>query len=93
MQIDGHLLALVLNITVGNNEEIDIVAQVHPTKGLILPKDLQFIVLDEKGEVCLETQAREADNWMKLEFDGEFGEIFSIKLTLGNASITEYFVI
>lgn len=93
IQIHSYSLALVLSITVGNIEEIDIVAQVYPTKGLILPKDLQFTVLDDKGEICLETQAREADNWMKLEFDGKFGESFSIKLALRNASITEYFVI
>ena len=93
IQINSHPLALVLTITPGKNEEIDIVAQVYPTKGLILPKDLRFIVLDETGAVCIETQAREADDWLKLEFDGQFGESFSIKLALGNATITEYFII
>lgn len=93
IQINGHPVALVITITISNNEETYILAQVYPTKGLILPQDLQFIVLDEAGEICIETQARETDNWMKLEFDGEIGESFSIKLALRNASITEHFVI
>ena len=34
-----------------------------------------------------------ADNWIQLEFRGEPGERFSVKVALGDASIVEHFVI
>jgi hypothetical protein len=52
-------------------------------------------VLDEAGVTCpeLQVQARSDDNWIQLEFSGEPGERFSLKLALGDVSITEDFVI
>jgi len=38
-------------------------------------------------------RSRKADNWIQLEFRGELGEGFSVKVALGDASIVENFVI
>ncbi len=41
-----------------------------------------------------EAQARSVlDNWIQLEFSGELGEQFSVKVSLGDISITEDFTI
>ncbi|MBD2103986.1 DUF1822 family protein [Leptolyngbya sp. FACHB-261] len=91
--LSGHQVALIITLLQTAAEEMDIRAEVRPAGGqLCLPPELQLIVLDHSG-ICLQTQARNADNRIQLEFSGEVGEQFSIKLVLGNVDLTEDFVI
>jgi hypothetical protein len=67
---------------------------VHPIGNQnYLPSLLQLIVLDESGETFLQAQARSADNYIQLQFSGEPGERFSVKITLNDVSIIEDFAI
>lgn len=94
MQLAGHSVALIVRIAPSLDEEVDIRLRVYPVGGQIyLPLGLQLIVLDESGATCLEAQARSDDNWIQLKFSGEPEEQFSVKVALGNVSITEDFVI
>jgi len=94
MQLAGHPVALIVRIAPSSDEEVDIRLRVYPVGGQIyLPLGLQLIVLDESGATCLEAQARSDDNWIQLKFSGEPEEQFSVKVALGNVSITEDFVI
>ncbi len=94
IQLAGHPVALLVYFTPEQNNKWNIVLQVHPGSGHpYLPPLLQLIVLDDTGAVFLEAQARKADNWIQLEFRGEIGEQFRVKVALGDASITEDFVI
>lgn len=93
-QLASSLVALIVAIAPVADDKMDISVRVYPAGGEIcLPPSLQLIVLDESGATCMEAQARNADSWMQLEFSGEPGEPFSVKLALGDVSITEYFVI
>ena len=58
-----------------------------------LPPLLELIVIYETGATFLQAQARSKDNYIQLEFSGEPREQFSIKVVLGDASITEDFVL
>ena len=49
------------------------------------------MVLDEGGDNFLEARSGAADNCIQLEFSGEPGERFTIKIVLGDACITEDF--
>lgn len=94
MLLTGHSVTLIVTLAPSSNEELKIRLRVNPAGGQIyLPPHLQLIVLDESGATCLQAQARNADNWMQLEFSGEPGERFGVKLALRDVSITEYFVI
>ena len=94
MQLAGHPLALIVTIVPFSDEKMYIRLRLCPAGGQIyLPSSLQLIVLDESGATCLEGRARNADNWMQLQFTGEPGERFSVKIAFGDVSITEYFVI
>lgn len=94
MQLAGHPVALIVRIAPSSDEEVDIRLRVYPVGGQIyLPLGLQLIVLDESGATCLEAQARSDDNWIQLKLSGEPEEQFSVKVALGNVSITEDFVI
>lgn len=94
VQIASQPFALVVDFTSVAEPRKDIRLQVHPSGDQIyLPPALQLIVLDETGVIFLEAQARSADNYIQLQFSGLPGEKFSVKVALGEASITEDFVI
>lgn len=94
VQIASQPFALIVDFTSVSEPRKDIRLQVHPSGNQIyLPPALQLIVLDETGLVFLEAQARSADNYIQLQFSGLPGEKFSVKVALGEASITEDFVV
>lgn len=57
-----------------------------------LPGQLQVLVLDEQGKSVLQAEAGSSES-IEFQFSGEPGESFSVKLTLGDVSITEKFLI
>jgi Protein of unknown function (DUF1822) len=94
IQLANHPVALILHFTNASENKRNILLQVHPGGGkTYLPPEVELIVLDDKGDVFLEAKSRKADNWIQLEFRGEPGERFSVKVALGDASIVENFVI
>lgn len=96
MQLAGQRVVLIVAITPSSDEEADIRVRVCPTGSQIhLPPGLQLTAFDASGATSpdLEAQARSDDNWIQLEFDGKPGEHFSVKVTLGDVSVAEYFVI
>lgn len=94
MQIAGYSLALIVELRAQSEQRKTIIIQVHPTGNqFYLPPLLNLTVLDEFGLIFLEAQARSADNYIQLQFSGLPGEQFSVKVALGDASITEDFVV
>jgi hypothetical protein len=72
---------------------MDIWLEVYPTpEQSHLPPDLQVMVLDDDGVAVMQACARSTKN-IQLNFSGEPGERFGIKIVLGNTSITEAFII
>ncbi|MEZ2228919.1 DUF1822 family protein [Microcoleus sp.] len=93
IQLVGHPVALIVYFNPEPNKKWNILLQLRPGGGqTYLPPDVQMIVLDA-GEVFLEARSRSADNWIQLEFTGQPGERFSVKVALGDASIVEDFAI
>ncbi|MEC4991807.1 MAG: DUF1822 family protein, partial [Oscillatoria sp. PMC 1068.18] len=57
-----------------------------------LPEDLQLIISNDRGEVVMQAIAKRTEN-IQLEFSGEIGEGFSVRVALGESSISESFII
>ena len=94
IQLPGQSLALVVTLTPKTSVEIQILLQVHPTgKQAYLPDNLTVKVLDELGAAVMEAHARTANTHITLEFSAQLGEHFSVKLELGDISLTENFVV
>lgn len=90
----GLSAILLVEIQRSENDNIDIVLQVHPRMPQpFLPPDLQLLVLDEAGNEFMEARSRHADNYIQLQFGGNPGEKFSVKIALGNARAIEEFEI
>ncbi|MBH8554934.1 DUF1822 family protein [Nostocaceae cyanobacterium CENA357] len=87
-------VVLVVTLPPDKEQEMDILVEVHPTNGQdYLPPNLHLMVLDFEGASVMEAQTRSSNKNIQLEFSCEIGERFSVKLALGDISITENFAI
>ena len=90
----GQSVAVIVAIAGESEQEMDISVEVQPPKGqTYLPPNLQLIVLDEDGEAVIDAHARNDNKNIQLEFGGEPGDRFSVKVALGDVSVTENFVV
>jgi hypothetical protein len=86
-------IELSLGLTPVDINEFNIWVGVYPTGDRThLPVNLQLAILNQVGEAVMQVQAKTTEN-IQLEFSGEPGEQFSVRLTLGEVSVTEVFVI
>lgn len=93
LERNGEQMALVIGIKSTILSELDISVAVYPTNNQVyLPSDLELMVLDKAGEAVMQAKARSTES-IQLEFSGEAGESFGVKVALGEFSITEEFVI
>jgi transcriptional regulator with XRE-family HTH domain len=95
LQIDliTHTVNLVMSLTRENADNVIVNLKVFPTyENPNLPPNLKLILLTE-GEVFKEVTSRSADQYIQYEFEAEPGDEFAVKLALGDAEITEDFVV
>lgn len=86
-------VALFVELMTTEAPDIDISVEVYPTNGQKnLPNDLQLMVLDDQGETLMQARANKTENLL-FELSGEPGEHFTVKLALGDFSVTENFLI
>ncbi|MEG3849898.1 DUF1822 family protein [Microcoleus sp. herbarium19] len=86
-------VALFVELMTTDEPDIDISVEVYPTNGQTnLPKDLQLMVLNDEGETLMQARANKTGNLL-FELSGEPGEHFTVKVALGDFSVTENFSI
>ena len=87
-------VTMIVSLTEQSEQTMDISVEVLPKPGqAYLPPNLQLMVLNEDGEVVMEVQAGSDNRTIQLEFEGELGDYFSVKVILSDVSVTENFVI
>lgn len=85
---------LAVKLTDKFEEEIDICVRLSSTNKIpYLPPGLRVQILDESGNSCMEAEAREADDWIQLEFGCKPQEQFSVEMSLNEQIIRENFVV
>ena len=95
MQLSQESVALVMEITPqdDNNQEVDILLQIHPIGKDSLPSQVELIVTDDSGNPPLKATSRDSDNWIQLAFGAESGESFRVTVALGEAQVKQDFVV
>lgn len=90
----SYPLALIVNVR-HYEDEFEIVLRVCPTEERkYLPSNLQLIVFDdESGESFAGCYTMDDSRSTEIMFLGMQGEIFSVEITVGQASVREKFVI
>ena len=93
-QLMAQSVVLVVKLTPTAAVEIEITVGVQPNNGqTYLPAQLELAVLDELGVLVMVARANSANQNIQLQFSGKREEHFSVKLTLGDVSVSENFVI
>jgi len=75
------------------NYKMNVHLRLDPTGQTYLPPNLKLIVLDEEGNRFRQEESRQADNRIQIEFRCTSGDFFRVKVALGEASVTEDFVV
>ena len=89
----GQQVALLVGLIPTQQSEIDISIEVYPLGTQAkLPPHLQLILFDETGTSVMQAEAGGSKS-LEFQFSGEPGESFGVKVTLGDFSITENFII
>lgn len=86
------MVNLVVSLNREDAENVIVNLKVFPTTSPNLPANLKLIILAE-GEIFEEVTSRSADQWIQCQFEAEPGGEFVVKLALGDAEITEDFVV
>jgi len=90
--LNGETVALVVNLQHEANNEVGILVQVQPMGDRQhLPPGLKLQVNLESDSA--EVEAREADNYIQLEFSQRPGRRFNVQVYLGDGIITEEFAV
>jgi hypothetical protein len=90
----SHSLALVVAVSQKSSQERDICLQVHPIGSKNLPYSLKLVAIDTtSGQTIVQDQAGNYREWIQLNLNGQPGEEFSIRIELGDVSVTQNFII
>jgi hypothetical protein len=95
IELEDSTIILLVQIKPETENTLDITLRVEALKDEHLPEGLQFMVLDKSGQLVddLQCEAGRADEAMELYLDGDIGEQFSVKISLGSVSLIRDFEI
>jgi DNA-binding CsgD family transcriptional regulator len=93
-QPDSQAVALIAAFRPKTDGEVSIRLRVEPVEEgqIYLPPNLKLTVFDESGEAFIQAQSTSTDNFLQRGFSGPPELQFSVKISLGDASITEEFL-
>lgn len=89
----GEEVALCVELMPETSSKMKISVEVYPKNSQsYLPTNLQLMILDENKEAVMQAVAKSTQT-IQLKFRGEPGERFSVKVALGEISVTESFLV
>jgi|GEM_PF-845678 len=93
LQLDRKPVALAIALVQKSDRRMGVMLRVYPTGDqLYLPADLKLILSDDVNQ-RYEVTARQKDLYIQRKFSAQPGEIFQVRVALGEASVTESFVV
>jgi hypothetical protein len=95
LQHPSEPVLLILRQTRVSKDEVEIVLRLYPaSEAIFLLDGIKMALLDEEDKSIpqLEKQSK-ASNWLQLRFKGNVGDKFSLKISLGEDSLIEHFII
>lgn len=93
LRIGTEQVLLLIRLQSQAADTIHINVQVYPVSRPCLPPDLELRILEASGEVFMQAQARQADNYIQLQFSGKPGEPFSTQIKLEDIYHLEQFIV
>jgi Protein of unknown function (DUF1822) len=91
--MEGDRLALSVTMAQRMNQAIAVLLQIYPVENAVLPEQLQLTLLDDGEQPIRTVIARQDDLYIQLKLTGQVDEQFAVRIALGDASVTECFLI
>jgi len=93
IDLNGVAAVLAVDARPLADESTDICLQLHPPIDGFLPIGTRFSVLNEVGEVELETTATGTEDFLEWQVECTSGDRFSVQVSLNEVHITQDFII
>ncbi|MEM9540613.1 MAG: DUF1822 family protein [Cyanobacteria bacterium P01_E01_bin.42] len=94
LHLNGAKVAVAITLLPEGERSTNVNLRVYPThQQKYLPEALKLSILDEDGDIFESAKAREADIALQLDFKGDRGDRFILKVSLGEIDVTERFSI
>ena len=85
---------LVVKVDQASVEEVEVRLRLYPFGDVDkLPPGLVITVLDESGTPCMEAETQENEDWLQLEFTCQPWEIFNVRMSWQDKTVTEQFFV
>lgn len=89
----GQSLVLVMGLNPIEQGRTEVNVQIYPLEELLLPPELQLVLLDEAGDTLLETRATGANSYLQLQAEFCEGDRFQVQLNFLGVEVTQGFVV
>jgi hypothetical protein len=92
LRLGGHAVALMVGVLPRPDGLLSVLLRLYPMgEKSALPKNLSLAVSDDDGQY-IEAISRDYDGCIQLKFGAAIDEHFSVRVSLGEASLVEHFV-
>ncbi len=93
-RITNYSFGLLIGFEEEKKHKYFIQIRIYPSNGQkYLPSTLQMLVIDNKGSIFEQVEAKESDEWIQVGLRGELQEEFQVKVQIDQGSVTEKFII
>ncbi len=95
MRLGGHPIALMVAILQKPDQKVAVLLRVYPMGNQdTLPSGLKLTVSESNNAIAqVEARKQPSDNYIQLKLIAEYGEKFSVMISLGEATLSEYFIV
>lgn len=95
MRLAGYPIALTVAILEKADRQVSVLLRVYPMGNQdTLPSGLKLIVSESNNAIAqVEARKQPSDNYIQLKLIAEYGEKFSVMISLGEATLSEYFIV
>ncbi|PZV07805.1 MAG: hypothetical protein DCF22_21405 [Leptolyngbya sp.] len=93
INLAGVVVALAVDVRPQADGSTDVFIQLHPPIDGFLPVGTQFSVLNEVGEVELETTATGTEDFLEWQIGGRQGDRFTVQIAHNQTQFTQDFII
>jgi hypothetical protein len=92
LRLGGHAVALMVGVLPRPDGLLSVLLRLYPMgEKSALPKNLSLAVSDDDGQY-IEAISRDYDGCIQLKFGAAIDEHFSVRVSLGEASLVEHFI-
>jgi len=94
LYLGGHGIALMVGVLPKPDHRQLILLRLYPLHAEpCSPQELKLAVFDDTGNLLIELESREHDRYIQFKFTADSRDAFEVRVSLGDASVVESFLV